>query len=122
MDQEQQLKVQEMIAAIESMDGETLAAMMPPSPDPSVYTALYPALAQVETRDVAVSGPHGEVPCRIYRHPSIATGASLVWVHGGGFAHGHPNEPLLPAAARSIERSTTWVAQYTPTSKTSDVL
>lgn len=87
------MKIEAMIAAIESMDGETLAAMMPPSPDPSTYLNEYPHLREVETRDVAVAGPHGEVPCRTYRHPTAGGGAALVWVHGGGFVGGDLDMP-----------------------------
>jgi acetyl esterase len=93
VDAEQQTQAEAIIAAIEAMDGETMAAMMPKSPDPSVYLDVYPALREVETRDVSLAGPHGKVLGRIYRHPSASNGAALVWVHGGGFVGGDLDMP-----------------------------
>lgn len=47
----------------------------------------YPALADVEVRDLVVAGPHGPIPARRYRGPA-EEGVGLVWVHGGGFVAG----------------------------------
>ncbi len=93
MDPERQAQVEAMIAAIQSMDGESLATMMPQSPDPSVYLGEYQSLSEVEVRDVVVDGPHGVVPCRLYQHSPVATGAAMVWVHGGGFVGGDLDMP-----------------------------
>lgn len=43
----------------------------------------------VHVEDVAVDGPHGPVAVRLYRPAArAASGAGLVWAHGGGFAYG----------------------------------
>src|SRR5690348_8182507 len=41
----------------------------------------------VATREDAAPGPHGPVPVRVYT-PAEATGACLLWAHGGGFLGG----------------------------------
>lgn len=46
-------------------------------------------LPDVHVEDLAVDGPHGPVAVRLYRPTSRpASGAGLVWAHGGGFAFG----------------------------------
>jgi acetyl esterase len=81
-----------IIAAIESGDPRALAALVPPGPDPSTYLDD-PALAGVETRDVTIPGPHGDVAARLYHHPTGRRDAALVWVHGGGFLGGDLDMP-----------------------------
>ena len=76
-----------ILAALEAAGPAGIAAMMPPGPDPSTYRSD-PALAAIETRDIAVTGPHGDVPTRLYCHPTEPTRGGFVWVHGGGFAAG----------------------------------
>ncbi len=78
--------MKEILAALEAAGPAGIAAMMPAGPDPSSY--LDEELAAIETRDIAVAGPHGDVPTRLYRHPTEATRGGFVWVHGGGFAAG----------------------------------
>lgn len=75
-----------ILAALRSMGPAGIAAMMPPGADPSSY--LNDELAAIETRDIAVTGPHGDVPTRLYRHPTTPPRGGFVWVHGGGFAAG----------------------------------
>lgn len=41
----------------------------------------------VRVADTTVQGPHGLVPCRVYR-PESSASTALVWAHGGGFATG----------------------------------
>ncbi len=94
------------MAAIQSTGPEGLAALLPPAPDPSTYLCD-PALALVETRDVTIPGPGGDVAARVYTHPTERSGAALVWVHGGGFAGGDLEMPeahwvSLAIAARGI--------------------
>ncbi len=81
-----------IFAVLESMGPEGLAALMPPSPDPSTYLDD-PALAAVETQDVTIAGPHGDVSVRVDRPPTQGPHAALVWVHGGGFAAGDLDMP-----------------------------
>ncbi|MBF0686294.1 MAG: alpha/beta hydrolase fold domain-containing protein [Cellulomonas sp.] len=46
-------------------------------------------LPDVHVEDLAVDGPHGHVAVRLYRPTTRpASGAGLVWAHGGGFAYG----------------------------------
>lgn len=78
--------MKEILAALEAAGPAGIAAMMPPGPDPSSY--LSDELAAIETHDIAVTGPHGDVPTRLYRQPTETPRGGLVWVHGGGFAAG----------------------------------
>ena len=81
------IDMEAILAALEAAGPAGIAAMMPPGPDPSTYLSD-PALAAIETRDIAVNGPHGDVPTRLYRHPTKPPRGGFVWVHGGGFAAG----------------------------------
>jgi acetyl esterase len=68
--------------------------------------ARYPHLAEVQVSDVAVDGPHGAVPARLYRGPR-ASGHAIVWAHGGAFVAGDLDMPEanwvgLELAARGI--------------------
>lgn len=49
-------------------------------------------MTQVETREITVPGPHGEVPLRLYL-PAEPTGDALLWIHGGGFIMGDLDMP-----------------------------
>jgi acetyl esterase len=81
-----------ILAMLDAMGPEGLAALVPPGPEPSTYLTD-PALAAVETSDVAIPGPHGDVPARIYRRPTDQRGTALVWAHGGGFFGGDIDMP-----------------------------
>lgn len=60
--------------------------------------------------DHVVPGPHGPVPVRRYRPTGTGrpgrTGRTdpptLVWLHGGGFFHGHLDQPEADAVARAL--------------------
>jgi acetyl esterase len=39
-------------------------------------------------RDVALPGPHGQVPCRLYLPDGIAAPPLIIYAHGGGFVQG----------------------------------
>lgn len=69
----------------------------------------FPRLADVETTDLRIDGPHGRlVPGRLYRDASAeASGRALVWVHGGAFIGGHLDMPeshwvAMELAARGV--------------------
>ena len=69
----------------------------------------FPHLANVETADIRIDGPHGRlVPARLYRDAGApASGRALVWVHGGAFIGGYLDMPeanwvALELAARGI--------------------
>lgn len=47
-----------------------------------------PRLADVRVVEATVDGPHGAQPARVYLPASGATGAGLVWAHGGAFIGG----------------------------------
>jgi len=46
-----------------------------------------PALAEVETHDLVIDGPHGPIAGRTYLGP-VGRDVGLVWVHGGAFVAG----------------------------------
>src|SRR5438105_91053 len=39
-------------------------------------------------RDLALPGPHGQVPCRLYMPDEIARPPLIIYAHGGGFVQG----------------------------------
>ncbi len=84
--------VEAIVASLESMGPEGLAALVPPAPDPSLYLCD-PVLASVEMRDVTIAGPHGDVSGRVYRHPTERRDTAIVWVHGGAFMGGDLDMP-----------------------------
>ena len=61
---------------------------------------------EVCVEEIAMPGPHGEVPVRVYRplralEQSVSL-AGLVWVHGGGFAFGDLDMAESDCVAREI--------------------
>jgi acetyl esterase len=48
--------------------------------------------AGVRIEDLAIDGPHGPIPVRVYEPDEPAAGA-LLWAHGGGFRHGDLDMP-----------------------------
>src|SRR5882724_4615964 len=41
-----------------------------------------------DERDLSLPGPHGQVPCRLYRPDGVERPPVLVYAHGGGFMQG----------------------------------
>lgn len=41
-----------------------------------------------DERDLSLPGPHGQVPCRLYKPDGVAKPPLLVYAHGGGFMQG----------------------------------
>jgi acetyl esterase len=41
-----------------------------------------------DERDLSLPGPHGQVPCRLYRPDGVSQPPLLVYAHGGGFMQG----------------------------------
>lgn len=81
---------QDLVTALEAIGGP------PPETRPeAAHTALvarFPELADVAVADVAIDGPHGSVPALRYTPPA-PTGASLLWLHGGGWINGNLDMP-----------------------------
>src|SRR5580658_5564687 len=46
------------------------------------------SLPLTDERDLALPGPHGQVPCRLYLPDGVSRPALLVYAHGGGFMQG----------------------------------
>ncbi len=92
----------QIVAMLETLaDPPSLGAI-----DLAELVGRFPELADVEARDIAIDGPHGEVPGRVYSGPG-ATGAGFVWVHGGAFIGGDLDMPeahwvALALAARGV--------------------
>lgn len=67
-----------------------------PETRPEAATAAlverYPELAGVETQDITIDGPHGDVPARLYAG-ARRSGAALVWLHGGAWIGGTLDMP-----------------------------
>ena len=104
---EAQLGWDQIVAGLEAMTPEERRAVMPASHTTEDLIALFPELAAVEVHDVAIDGPHGEVPARRYRVPGEAATAGFVWAHGGGFIGGDLDMPeahwvALMVAARGL--------------------
>jgi acetyl esterase len=71
--------------------------------DPASLERRFPHLAGITTFDHVVTGPHGPVPIRVYRHETAApTARGLVWVHGGGFIGGSLDMPESDWVAREL--------------------
>ncbi|MCK9931340.1 alpha/beta hydrolase [Frankia sp. Mgl5] len=80
---------------------------MPKGTDTAALTAHYPSLAVVETREITISGAHGDIAARHYRSPHGGAGPALVWIHGGAYVGGDLDMPEanwigLALAARGI--------------------
>ena len=58
--------------------------------------------AVVPTRDLAVDGPHGPVPVRVYGDESGTGRPALLWIHGGGFMFGDLEMPEADWTAREV--------------------
>lgn len=82
----------DLVAAVEAMSAEEYSAHLPSAPSTAELVMHFPHLAAVLVKDVAIPGPHGVVPARLYRLPEPAV-ASLVWVHGGAFVFGDLDMP-----------------------------
>lgn len=99
--------MRQWIESLESMTPEQVREVMPPGATTDQLRALFPEVAAVELVDVAIEGPHGDVPARSYRVPGEHAGQAFVWVHGGGFIAGDLDMPeanwvALMVAARGI--------------------
>jgi acetyl esterase len=61
------------------------------------YEAPYASysLPDVAIEATSISGPHGDIPIRVYRPPSAANRAApgLLWMHGGAFVAGDLDMP-----------------------------
>ncbi|HZU75077.1 MAG TPA: alpha/beta hydrolase fold domain-containing protein [Acidimicrobiales bacterium] len=81
--------VADMVAALEA--GVTF---LPPRPDNTSAALIerYPELEPVTVEELAIHGPHGPVPARLYRPPAPA-GPALLWLHGGAFIAGDLDMP-----------------------------
>jgi acetyl esterase/lipase len=84
-------------------------AMADPEKDRRVRAFMEPPLdppAVVPTRDLAVEGPHGPVPVRVYGDPAdpgAGTGRpALLWIHGGAFMFGDLDMPEADWTAREV--------------------
>lgn len=84
----------ELVAMVSQMDGgmEVLASLAKVPTDPSTYVNA-PEFRALTVRDVAIPGPHAEVPGRLYLPHRNVPATALVWAHGGGFASGDLDMP-----------------------------
>jgi len=58
-------------------------------------------IMQINIENLAVPGPHGNVPLRIYT-PNAPCGDALLWIHGGGFVKGDLDMPEADTVAREL--------------------
>lgn len=96
------LEFRQIVEFLETQD----AAPPSSAPDRTELFGRFPELAEVDVRDVAIDGRHGEVPGRIYQGAE-ATAIGFVWVHGGAFIGGDLDMPeadwvSLAVASRGI--------------------
>src|SRR4051812_30265253 len=78
-------------------------AMADPEKDRRVREFMEPPLGpapDVPIRDLAVPGPHGPVPVRVYGEGS--GGPTFVWIHGGAFMFGDLDMPEADRTAREV--------------------
>lgn len=74
---------------------ETLQAWDAPFGEPEPTTAI--------AEDIAIGGPHGPIPLRIYRPAKgEPSGVGMVWFHGGGFIGGTLDMPEADLVARGL--------------------
>lgn len=64
--------------------------------------AREPELASVHLEDVAVPGPHGPIPVRLYQREGETPRAGFVWVHGGAWMFGTLDSPEAHWVAMSL--------------------
>jgi len=64
--------------------------------------AREPDLGSVHIEDVAVPGPHGPIPLRLYRREGETPRAGFVWVHGGAWMFGTLDSPEAHWVAMSL--------------------
>jgi len=78
----------QFVENLESLDAETLLGAV----DTTDLLRRFPELADVDVRDVAIDGMHGDVAGRMYRGADAGS-TGFVWVHGGGFVAGDLEMP-----------------------------
>jgi acetyl esterase/lipase len=80
----------DLVAALEAIGGP------PPETRPEAahdaLVARFPEFGAVSVEDTSIDGPHGPVPARRYAPPT-ASGAVLLWLHGGGWINGNLDMP-----------------------------
>jgi len=62
----------------------------------AAYEAPYASYSppEVAIESISISGPHGDIPVRMYRSPAASREApGLLWMHGGAFVSGDLNMP-----------------------------
>ncbi len=82
------------------------AAMADPELDRRFRAYMEPELGpapEVATRDLAVPGPHGPVPVRVYEPGGADTARpALLWMHGGAFVFGDLDMAEADRTAREV--------------------
>jgi acetyl esterase len=63
----------------------------------------------IDIDNIAIPGPHGDVPLRTYT-PRQPCGEALLWMHGGGFVKGDLDMPEADTVARELARAGITVA------------
>lgn len=97
-----------LAARLASLEGLTPMGSGPPTPEDMARFAAFGAPVddyrppEVDVQTLAVDGPHGPVPVRVYR-PTGATGLrGLVWAHGGAFLGGDLDMPEADVVGREL--------------------
>jgi len=66
------------------------------NPEAAQLKAAYASYSppEVAIESISISGPHGDIPVRMYRSPAASREApGLLWMHGGAFVSGDLNMP-----------------------------
>jgi acetyl esterase len=71
-------------------------------PEKEFLEPPHDAPVPVPTRDLAVDGPHGPVPVRVYGSEHGSDRPALLWIHGGGFMMGDLDMPEAEWTAREV--------------------